>query len=298
MRNNLVDVDAHQFKNHIVHCHGNNVSNRLFDLNVEHGDERPDQRLDMCVLLREQQRPPLQEGERDVDQVNGRRDRVGDNPPLVCRQNLKTVLLGVVDQLAPILLVECEQSPEVDPTLHRIRLLIGLLGNLASDHNGHIHVVITVITVTFIELLVVSKEQVVNDRFDDASANDELERVRGQVHVRVQHVGVLYLAIKVGLLLGDQQQLIKRPGCPILPYVMATVLAREEQLGEVLDVEALLALVTNNANLHLIATLVNTELAPAGHITVGRHQNDLDGVRQVVLGLVWHGLSQHFCCNP
>jgi hypothetical protein len=120
MRNNLVDVDAHRFKNHVVHRHGNSVNDHLFNLNVEHGDEQLDQHLDMCVLLREQQRPPLQEGERDVDQVDGGRDRVGDNPPLVHRQNLKTILLGVVNQLAPVLLVECEQAPKVD-------LMVGLL---------------------------------------------------------------------------------------------------------------------------------------------------------------------------
>ncbi len=74
----------------------------------------------MCVLLCEQQQPPLQEGERDVDQVNGGQDLVGDNPPLVHWQNLKTVLLGVVDQLAPVLLVECEQVLKVDP-------MVGLL---------------------------------------------------------------------------------------------------------------------------------------------------------------------------
>jgi hypothetical protein len=97
MRNNLVDVDAHQLKNHVVHRHGNSVSDWLFDLDVEHGDERPDQCPGMCILLCKQQRPPLQEGERDVDQVDGGQDRVVDNPPLVRQQNLKTVLLGVVD---------------------------------------------------------------------------------------------------------------------------------------------------------------------------------------------------------
>ncbi|CAM6023248.1 unnamed protein product [Sphagnum balticum] len=117
MCNNLVDVDAHQFKNHVVHRHGKSVSDRLFDLDVEHGDEQPNQCLDMCIMLHEQQRPPLQEGERDVDQVDGGRDRVGDNPPLVRQQNLKIVLLGVVDQLASILLVKCEHVPEVDPTV-------------------------------------------------------------------------------------------------------------------------------------------------------------------------------------
>ncbi len=83
----------------------------------------------------------------------------------------------------------------------------------------------------------------------------------------------------------------------MLPYVMVTALAKEERLGEVLDVGALLALVTNDANLHLVVTLLNTELAPTGHVAVGRRRNDLDGIRQAVPELVWRGLSRHFCCN-
>jgi hypothetical protein len=70
-----------------------------------------------CCLSRKQQRPPLQEGEHDVDQIDGERDRIGDNPPLVRRQRLETIFLGVVDQLVPILLVECKQVLEVDPTV-------------------------------------------------------------------------------------------------------------------------------------------------------------------------------------
>ncbi len=89
--------------------------------------------------------------------------------------------------------------------------------------------------------------------------------------MRVQRVGVLYLAVKVSLLLGDQQRLIKCPGRPMLPYVMAAVLAREERLGEVLDVGVLLALATSNANLHLVATFIDVEFASASHVAVGRH---------------------------
>jgi len=59
----------------------------------------------------------LHEGERDVDQVDGEQDRVGDNPRLVRRQRFGTILLGVVNQLALILLVEYEQPLEVDPTV-------------------------------------------------------------------------------------------------------------------------------------------------------------------------------------
>ncbi|CAM6017988.1 unnamed protein product [Sphagnum balticum] len=79
----------------------------------------------------------------------------------------------------------------------------------------------------------------------------------------------------------------------MLPYVMAMVLAREERLGEVLDVRALLALVTSDANLHLVATFINRELALIGHVAIGCRRNDLDGVRQAVPGLVWRGLCQH-----
>jgi len=106
--------------------------------------------------------------------------------------------------------------------------LTSLLGSLAGDCIGHVHVVIAIVAVTFVELLVISKEQVVDDRFGDASTNDEFERVRGQVHVHVQCVGVLYLVVKVGLLFGDRQQLIKHPRRPMLPYVMVAVLAKVE----------------------------------------------------------------------
>jgi hypothetical protein len=84
----------------------------------------------------------------------------------------------------------------------------------------------------------------------------------------------------------------------MLPYVMATVLVREEQLGEVLDVEALFTLATSDANLHLVTTFVNIELAPTSHVVVERCRNDFDGVRQAMPELVWHGLSRHFSCNP
>jgi hypothetical protein len=54
MHDNLVDVNAHRFENHIVNHRGDDVNSRLFNLDVKHGDEQPDQCLDMCVLLREQ----------------------------------------------------------------------------------------------------------------------------------------------------------------------------------------------------------------------------------------------------
>jgi len=55
----------------------------------------------------------------------------------------------------------------------------------------------------------------------------------------------------------------------MLPYVMATILAREERLGDILDIEVLLALATSDTNLHLITTLVDAELALVGHVDVG-----------------------------
>jgi hypothetical protein len=63
--------------------------------------------------------------------------------------------------------------------------LIGLLGGLVGDRIGYIHVVIAIIATTFVKLLVNSKEEVINDHFGDAFADDELECVRGQVHVHV-----------------------------------------------------------------------------------------------------------------
>lgn len=88
-------------QNHVVDCQGDDVHGWLFDFIVGHGDERPNQRLDICVMLHKQQRPPLQEGERNVDQVNGRQDQVGDNPLFVRWQHLGIILLGVINQLTP-----------------------------------------------------------------------------------------------------------------------------------------------------------------------------------------------------
>jgi nitrate/nitrite transporter NarK len=63
--------------------------------------------------------------------------------------------------------------------------MIGLLGGLVGDRINRVHVVIVVVIVTFVKLLVVSKEQVFDDRFNDASTDDKLERVHAQVHVRM-----------------------------------------------------------------------------------------------------------------
>ncbi len=74
-----------------------------------------------------------------------------------------------------------------------------------------------------------------------------------------------------------------------MPYVMVAVLAREEWLSEILDVETLFTLATNDANLHLIATFVDAKLAPTGHVAVGCRRNDHDDVRQAVPG--WYGVA-------
>ncbi len=55
----------------------------------------------------------------------------------------------------------------------------------------------------------------------------------------------------------------------MLPYVMATILAREERLGDILNIEVLLALATSDTNLHLITTLIDAKLALVGHVNVG-----------------------------
>jgi hypothetical protein len=53
----------------------------LNHLNVEHCHNGPDQHLDTLRLLREQKRPILQHNEGDIDCINGRSNRIGDDPP-------------------------------------------------------------------------------------------------------------------------------------------------------------------------------------------------------------------------
>jgi hypothetical protein len=65
----------------------------------------------MLLLLRDQQRPVLQNDERDIDGVDGRRHRERDDPPRACWRLLGTVRIGVRHDHAAMILEELQQAP-------------------------------------------------------------------------------------------------------------------------------------------------------------------------------------------
>ena len=81
------------------------------------------------------------------------------------------------DDLVPIKIVLI-----LEEQLQGLGLLIGLLGGLLDDRVGHV-VVTVVITVGVGKHFFVTKEQVANDRVDDADADVLGQRVVLQLHV-------------------------------------------------------------------------------------------------------------------
>ncbi len=86
----------------------------------------------MLLLLRNQQRPVLQNDERDIDGVDGRQHRERDDPPRACWRLLEMVRLNVCQDLAAMILEELQQAPHVRPTVCLFRALDGH----ASDEVG------------------------------------------------------------------------------------------------------------------------------------------------------------------
>jgi len=80
----------------------------LYDLDAKHGDQQADQCVDMLLLLCDQQRPVLQNDERDIDGVDGWRHHERDDPPRACWRLLRTVRFGVRHDLAAMRLEELQ----------------------------------------------------------------------------------------------------------------------------------------------------------------------------------------------
>ncbi len=78
------DVDLHRLDRHVLDLAVVVVALvRIDDLDAEHGGQRANQRIYELRLLRHEQRPALQLGERDVDLIDNGRHRVCRNPNLV-----------------------------------------------------------------------------------------------------------------------------------------------------------------------------------------------------------------------
>jgi hypothetical protein len=84
-----------------------------------------------------------------------------------------------------------------DEQLHGVNLLLGFLGSLLHDHLNHRSVIVNV---TIIEqLFIIVEENIANDHVDNGSRDDKFDRICGHVHVLVQIVDVLHLALEVFL---------------------------------------------------------------------------------------------------
>lgn len=75
-------------------------------LDFKHGNDRAEQVVHESLLLGDQQRPSLQLGQRDVDQIDPRCHRIHDDPPLVRRHQVKPLVLGMLQERAAIQFVE------------------------------------------------------------------------------------------------------------------------------------------------------------------------------------------------
>jgi len=80
----------------------------LYDLDTKHSDQLADQRVDMLLLLRDQQRSVLQNDERDIDGIDGQRHRERDDPPRACWRLLRTVRLSVRHDPTTMILEEMQ----------------------------------------------------------------------------------------------------------------------------------------------------------------------------------------------
>jgi len=98
----------------------------------------------------------------------------------------------------------------------------------------------------------------------------------------VQRVGLLDALVEVIFLLLARQCLVCNPRGRMLPLVVTLVLVGSEQLREVLNVAALLALPPRDADLDDVMALVHTEQAPNCDVATGVLRDFLDGVGQLM----------------
>ncbi len=94
--------------------------------NAKHRDQSADERLDERFLLRDQQRTTLRHDECLVDLLDGGRDGVSDDPPLIRGQLVAGIGRHMLNDGVTVLVEEVEQHAQTDP-------MVGLLGAL------HVH---------------------------------------------------------------------------------------------------------------------------------------------------------------
>jgi len=102
-------------------------------------------------------------------------------------------------------------------------VLIFSLDFLAAFFCDHFNFRNVIVIVAIIEqLFVIAEENITNDRVDNVSQDDEFDQVRGQVHVLVQSVDALHLALEILLFVLVRQRLVGGPRFGML-LEMATI---------------------------------------------------------------------------
>jgi hypothetical protein len=117
-----------------------------------------------------------------------------------------------------------------DEQLHDINLLLGLLGGPLCDRFNRHSVIVTVVIIE--QLFVIAEENIANDRVNNVSRDDEFDQVRDQIHVLVQSVDALHLALEVFLFVMVRQRMVGDPQLDML-LQMAMIVERNEWLREI-----------------------------------------------------------------
>ncbi len=86
----------------------------------------------MLLLLHNQQRPVLQNDERDINGIDGRQHHERDDPPCACWRLLGMVRLDVRHDPAAMILEELQHASQVHLTVR----LFGALDGHANDEVG------------------------------------------------------------------------------------------------------------------------------------------------------------------
>ncbi len=71
------------------------------------------------------------------------------------------------------------------------------------------------------------EENIANDRVDNVSQDDEFDQVHGQVHVLVQSVDALHLALEILLFVLVKRRLVGGPQLNVLLQMVMIVEGRE-----------------------------------------------------------------------
>jgi hypothetical protein len=145
------------------------------------------------------------------------------------------------------------------------------------------------------------EENIANDHVNNFSWNDEFNQVHDQVHVLVQNVDVLHLALEKLIFVMVRQHLVGDPWLGVL-FQMATIVKGSEELCEIFDGRSCLLLTAQTTtNPHTVLAVVDAKKASHNHVSFGILRDDLQAELQGVLRLEWgrlHGTQMSKNARP